>query len=516
MDRLNSYGPVWAGSLATLAMAAPAAAEVRSWHFHAEHVLGTSLDITVVARDQATAAIGASAAKAEIIRLDAILSDWRSDSELAALNGATAKQVSKNLFEVIAAGERWREATGGAFDGRLGEVLRLWRQASASGVPTVNDDRLRTAMIRAGGRVGLDAERRIVSRPAGVRFDLDGLAKGYIVDAALTAARRAAPGLAGFLVNIGGDVRCWGQGPYRDGWCIGITHPSRLEDNAEPLAVLRLTDKAVATSGRGARDLWIDGQRHSHLISPSTGLPVEEAASATVVADRAADADALATAFSVMPPNESLALANRLRGVEASLVASDGRHFVSQGWDALTTSDRRQREAAPVPADTQPMVLAQATTARSAAWPEGFALGVQYEIPPAGWGRYRRPYVVIWITDASRRVVRTLLMLGDRPHWQDDNYMWWRQYGSRAPAMVDAVSRPTRAPGRYTAIWDGTDDQGRPVPQGRYTLHIEAARQYGGHSYGSTELDLGTTALERALPSDDEFGATRLSYGRRR
>jgi thiamine biosynthesis lipoprotein len=171
MIPLRPNGPVWAGTLAALVVAAPAAAEVRSWQFYAEHMLGTSLDIIAVARDEVTAAVATRAARAEIMRLDAVLSGWRNDSELAALNGAPAKQVSSALFDVITAGERWRQATGGAFDGRLGEVLRLWRQASASGVPAIEDNRLRTAMIRAAGHVELDAVRRIVSRPAGVRFE---------------------------------------------------------------------------------------------------------------------------------------------------------------------------------------------------------------------------------------------------------------------------------------------------------------------------------------------------------
>ena len=68
MDRLNSDDPAWAGALATLPIAAPAVAEVRSWQFNAEPVLGTSLDIVAVAVDQLTAVIGASAAKTEIIR----------------------------------------------------------------------------------------------------------------------------------------------------------------------------------------------------------------------------------------------------------------------------------------------------------------------------------------------------------------------------------------------------------------------------------------------------------------
>lgn len=517
MSVSSRFHPLWMGGLAALVAAAPAAGEARSWWFHADHVLGTSLDLHVRATDEAMALIAAGAAKAEIARLDAVLSGWRDDSELAALNAAPTMQVSEDLFRVLEASERWRERTGGAFDGRMGEVMRWWRHAADTVQRPVKDDSLELAVVRAGAPVRLEPEERIVSRPAGVMFALDGLAKGYIVDAALAAARRASPGLTGLMIDIGGDMSCWGQAPGAGGWRIGISDPAHLDDNAAPLAVLRLSGKAVATSGRGPRDFRVSGRSYSHLISPCTGLPAEDVVSATVVADLAADADALATALSVMPPDEGLALADRLPGIKASLVAADGRRFMSRGWNELTAADHRLAGRLQPATSAAPVVLAQAARPPpAAAWPDGFSLDVQYEIPASDRGRYRRPYVVIWIADERRRVVRTLHMLGGRPGWQNDNYVWWRQAGGQAPALVDVVSRPTRAPGRYTVSWDGTDDQGRRVPQGRYVLHVEAARQYGGHSHRSSELSLNTTALERALPGEGELGATRLTYGRKR
>src|ERR1051325_1778113 len=45
--------------------------------------------------------------------------------------------------------------------------------------------------------------------------------------------------------------------------------------------------------------------------------------------------------------------------------------------------------------------------------------------------------------------------------------------------MVDAISRPTRPPGKYTVIWNGKDDHGKPLPRGEYTLCIDAAREHG-------------------------------------
>ena len=111
-----------AGSLVALAVAAPdkAIADVAAWRFHADHILGTSLDVTAVAPDEAMAIAAAEAVRAEIERLDSILSGWRDDSELASVNRGTETRVSAELFNVLRSAARWRVLTKGAFDERLG------------------------------------------------------------------------------------------------------------------------------------------------------------------------------------------------------------------------------------------------------------------------------------------------------------------------------------------------------------------------------------------------------------
>ena len=67
-----------------LAIVVPA--QTGAFHFHDDHVLGTSLDITAVGKDELAAALAVGAIRAEIARLDKVLSGWRNDSELHALN----------------------------------------------------------------------------------------------------------------------------------------------------------------------------------------------------------------------------------------------------------------------------------------------------------------------------------------------------------------------------------------------------------------------------------------------
>jgi thiamine biosynthesis lipoprotein len=470
----------WAAVLAGLgAAAAPAAApaETGAWRLHADGVLGTSMDLVAVAPDRATALAAAAAVQAEVARLDRVLSGWRGDSELSALNAAARFEASADLFAVIAACERWRGLTGGAFDARQGLAFEPLRAGAAP------DAALRRAAAEA--EVGLDPATRAIWRPEPVRFAPEALAKGHVIDAALAAARIAAPALQGLMLDIGGDLACWGASPGGKGWLVGVADPARPEDNGVPLALVRADGRALATSGPALRG--------AHLLG------AEASNQASVVAGTAVDADALATALAVMAPSDGVALAERLPGVEAQVVDPTGGLWRTAGWS---------------PVSAPPLVRTAAAAA--APWPDRFAVTIDYQLPSHGTRAYA-PYVVIWITDDANRLVRAVTMLGNDLDYVGENYIWWRRYGRARPQLVAAVSRPTRPPGRYSAVWDGRDDMGRPVGQGRYTVHVEVVRENGGHSYQSVDLALGAAPAQAALPADadGELGPVSVRYGRR-
>ena len=488
------------------AFVAPAQAAVH--RFHDDHVLGTSLDFAVVGADAGAAARALGAARAEIARLDAVLSGWRGDSELSRLNASTGSmRVSEDLYRVIAACEAWRAQTAGAFSARLGTVEAGWRAAETEGA--LSDpaalaaiaERAETAPVR------LDPAARSIDR-AGVVFAVDALAKGYVIDAALDAAARAAPQAKGLMLDIGGDLRCRGQAPDPAGWRIGLAQGSDA-DNLAPLQAIRLADRAVATSGPGARDRVIGGQSFVHTLSPRTGGSAG-GTTASVVAGTAADADALATALSVMPAEQALTLAEGMPGVEARLIGSDGAVSATSGWDNLLAPAPPAGRVAPNPA-----ALIRVAARAAPAWPSGYEVDIDYTIPDLALGRYRPPFVAIWITDERGALVRTLFHLGNRPRrYLDSNYIWWRAFdGAGQSDQLFSVTRPSRPPGRYSAVWDGRDDNGALVGQGRYTVNIETTREHGGHSYQTIPLDLGAKPASGAAGAQTEAGPAAARYG---
>ncbi|GLR14728.1 hypothetical protein GCM10007907_35180 [Chitinimonas prasina] len=471
------------------------------WRFHRDHVLGTSLDLITVGGNEATGREALAVAQAEIDRLDRVLSRYRADSELAALNQCEQMQASEALYEVVAACEQWRTRTQGAFSARLGVALALWQDAGFSG--KLDTDAIARAVAAAeAAEVKLDPTSRTITRPADVVFAPDALAKGYIIDRAMQAVRNQVEGLDGLLIDIGGDIRSWGRAPQASGWQLGVAQANQPQDNAPLVATLQLGSKAVATSGRGQRDIEINGMAHAHIVSPQTGAAVTEVSSVTVVADRAADADALSTAFAVMPAAQSLALADRLPGVATLLQLADGSQLQSAAWQDI--SEARSSLA--------PRFIYTADAA-TAPWPAGFTASIDYEVPKIEAENYKAPFVAIWITDQNRAIVRNLTHLGNQEKWIDSNYVWWRRYG-RKIEKLDTVTKPTRKPGKYSLAWDGTDEAGRKVGQGKYLVHIEAAREHGGHTYQTFEIELGSKPLSLPQAAKDELGGVVLRYGK--
>jgi len=256
------------------------------------------------------------------------MSGYKGDSEVSELNRdgfRRAVAVSKSTYEVLRRGVEFSELTGGAFDVTVGPLVDLWRSAAeANSVP--DDAELSEARSKVGCELlYLDAnETSVRFAVEGMKVDLGGIAKGYAIDKAVEAMQKA--GAAGGMVDIGGDIRCFGlPSAGQNRWRIGLQDPDKAKDGFDagtPLLVLHLTDAAVATSGGYRRFTQIQGGKYSHIIDRQTGAGTEGLSSVTIISQNAIDADALATAVDVMGAEEGLALIEEIPETEAILITS--------------------------------------------------------------------------------------------------------------------------------------------------------------------------------------------------
>ena len=237
--------------------------ETGIWTFEHEHILGTSLEVSVRAGTLADAERAEAAVLAQFDRDEAVLSTWRGDSEVSrwAKTRFEPVAVSAELFEVLGAFDSWRERTGGALDASVEAATRLWRSTTAEGrVPT---DREIAVAVEAMQQPhwSLDRVHRTATRLSDVPLALASFTKSYISSRAADAALRS--GATGVMLNVGGDVVVRGNLTQ----VVAVADPRAASENDAALEHVVVRDRAVATSGSYRRGLSWRKRRGERLRS---------------------------------------------------------------------------------------------------------------------------------------------------------------------------------------------------------------------------------------------------------
>ncbi len=313
---------------------APARGQGRLERFEYRQVhMGLQVRILLYAPNENAAFDAAKAAFSEISRLDAVMSDYRPDSELMKLVQRADREpvrVSRDLFNVLNQAQTLAEQSDGAFDVTIGPLVRLWRTARRD-ERLPDPARIDSARALVGWRgLVLDSAAQTVrlNRP-GIQIDLGGIAKGYAVDRAFASLR--ARGVTRALIEFGGDYRLGDPPPGTDGWDVEIAHA----DSAHRF--MRLQNVAVASSGDTEQYVEVDGVRYSHVVDPRTGIGLTTRIAATVIAPVGITADALATALTVTTPEQRGKLLENYPAVLTYLRTVDSSSE-SEAADSTSTS----------------------------------------------------------------------------------------------------------------------------------------------------------------------------------
>ncbi|AQQ71235.1 Thiamine biosynthesis lipoprotein ApbE precursor [Limihaloglobus sulfuriphilus] len=293
-------------------------------------IMDTYARITAVGLNEVQQSECAAAVDSKLRELETKFSYYLPESELSRINstaGTIDMHLSDEMFAVIYESIKMCRLTDGAFDVTIASIEDLWKQAHISGVKPAADKIAAARELTGCGALVLDPENKTLKFAAeGVKIDLGGIAKGYAIDQVYNILRRF--GASGGIIDIGGDMRLFGRSELGKKWLVGIQDPQFAFENGpasvpETLKRLELSDVAVATSGHYRRFTTFGDERMSHIIDPRLAAGSDKTASVTILAASAMQADALATAVSVMGAEKGLDFVNSLDGVEAVIIENN-------------------------------------------------------------------------------------------------------------------------------------------------------------------------------------------------
>jgi len=289
------------------------------------HAFGTEMSLSVLHDDGALAARAAEDAIREVVRVDAVMSVYRAESDLSRLNRAgVIDRPDPYLVGILRAAARVSRQTGGAFDVSVQPLWTVYAEAARAGrLPA--EDEVDSVRKRIDWRaVQILPERIRLLRP-GMALTLNGIAQGFAADRAASALRRHR--IEHALVEAG-EIAPLGEKAPGKPWTAGIQHP-RHEDAY--VALVPIDRRCLATSGDYGTVLGT-GQQCSHLFDPRTGCPPRHYVSLSVLAPTATLADALSTALYVLPPSRVMELVRDMPRIDVFAVLSGGRVLKTPGF----------------------------------------------------------------------------------------------------------------------------------------------------------------------------------------
>ena len=273
----------------------------------------------------------ADLAELELRRLEGLWSRFIPTSEICQLNDHAGQwvTVSPETIELVERAILAHALTGGRFDPTvLGDVIRAGYDRSFDLIDGDGPrDRGPSSDLDQGvDGIDVDAGRSSVRLPAGVGFDPGGLGKGLAADR--VAALLDAEGVAGALINLGGDLRATGYGPNGDDWTIDLDPAA----TGTPLARVSIEHGAIATSTVLRRRWMVAGTDAHHLIDPASGLPSSSGVvAASVLTAHGWQAEVLAKAALIAGLDDGLALITSL-GADGLLVDDTGGLHPTPGF----------------------------------------------------------------------------------------------------------------------------------------------------------------------------------------
>lgn len=298
----------------------------------ARPLMGTMVTMTVEGHDASRLGAAMEAGYREMARLSDMMSHYDPNSVVSSINAAAGLRpvvAPPELLQVLRMASAVSVATGGGFDVTVGS-LRGWRSGTeAAPVPAAAEMQAQRMLVDYRQVVLDDAAGTVFLARPGMRLDLGGIAKLYILEAGMRTLR--GHGIDSAMINGGGDVLVAGAG-RAEPWLVGVRDPrapSRL------LGVVAIRDGIVASSGDYERFFMHEGRRYRHILDPRTGIPAEGPHGVTLVADRLETLNGLGAAIMVLGAERGRELIGGTPDLEGLIVDRDGSVWMSPGFRQL-------------------------------------------------------------------------------------------------------------------------------------------------------------------------------------
>ena len=257
-------------------------------------------------------------------KFDMSLSTYDPKSIISRIN-RNEKHVRLDRFfkKVFQKSEEVYHLSNGAFDITVAPLVNAWGFGHGKRVDV--DSAYINSLLQFVGMDKVSIKNgTVVKENPSVQLDVNAIAQGYSVDVVCDFLERK--GIKNYLVEIGGELKSKGVNKNGELWKIGIDKP--IDNNFSPgkdlQAVLRLNNKALATSGNYRAFYEKNGVKYAHSINPKTGYPVmNRLLSATVMANDCITADAFATAFMIMGLEKSIIFISNQDSMDVYFVYSD-------------------------------------------------------------------------------------------------------------------------------------------------------------------------------------------------
>jgi len=283
-------------------------------------LMGNRFEISVVGSDPIWADSCIDAAVAEITRVEKLLSALSDDSQVNEINrnaGVKPVKVNAEIFRLIERSLKISELTHGAFDITYNAVDKKIdiREIERKSVKFTNHQ-----------QVLVNEENvTVFLKEKGMRIGFGAISKGYAADRAKYILQMM--GVAGGVINAGGDLLTWGLQPDNEPWTIATADPNQ---ELQPYSNINISNMAVATSGNFEKNVTISDKKYLNDIDAKIGFPVSVLKSVSIVSPTAELSDAMATPVMSMGVNAGLYLINQLQQLACVIIDDHNRVYTSK------------------------------------------------------------------------------------------------------------------------------------------------------------------------------------------